>query len=101
MHVDAAYAEKLLGVHLIPGVVDRCAVPAVGVGADLLDRVARIAVDPDPWRRPAVLARGAACGRRSPRSDHVSGAGPRDRVARPVRARAAPELVPRSGRATM
>src|SRR5439155_4264459 len=83
--------DKALGIHLVPGVVHGPAALAVGIGADLLDGVAVVAVDSHPRRGPAVLPGGACDGLRGPRSDHVGGAATGYRVARPVRARAAPE----------
>ena len=53
-------------VDLVPGVVPRVEPGAVHLGADLLDRAAGVAVDPDPERGVPAVPAGAAAGRLRP-----------------------------------
>src|SRR5262249_40064396 len=80
-------------VHLIPGVVVGPPARAVSVGADLLDGVAVVAVDPDPGRGPAPLAPAAGCCGLCPGADYVGRVRPGDGVAGPVGAGPVADLV--------
>src|SRR6185437_13068741 len=56
-----AVVDRRLGVHLVPGLVDRVTGRAVGGDTGLLDRVGAVAVDADPGCHQVV---GAVAGHR-------------------------------------
>jgi hypothetical protein len=76
--------HRELGIHLIPCVIRWRPAGTIGIGAGLLDRVGRVAVNTDPERGIGSLSGGAGSRRLGPRPRNISVFGACGGIARPV-----------------